>query len=138
MEHQDLGPESGLAIVERGYAALQRDDVAAFLPLCATDIEWVYPAVEGLLYGGTWRGHDGVLAFLAAHDAAEEMLDFRIEELVAQGDRVVALGFFRGRALATGRVWETRFVHAITLRDGRWARLEDYFDTAAAMAARTG
>lgn len=137
-EDHDLGPESRQAIVERGYAALDRDDVAAFVALCAPDIEWVYPAVDGLLYGGTWRGHEGVVAFLEAHDAAEEILDFRIEELVAQGDRVVALGFFRGRALATGREWQTRFVHSITLRDGLWARVEDYFDTAAAMAARTG
>ena len=130
--------ETALTIVESGYAALERDDIPGFLELCAPDVEWLYPAPGLLPYGGSWIGRDGVAAFFEAHDAAEEILEFRVEELIAHAGRVVAVGLFRGRALPAGGEWATRFAHVITLRDERWLRLEAFFDTAAALAARRG
>jgi ketosteroid isomerase-like protein len=131
----DMNEAGNLAVVEEGYSLLERDDVAGFLELCAADAEWLYPAEGKLPYGGTWRGRDAVAAFFDAHDAAEEILELRFDDFLVQADRVVALGLFRGRAKPNGAVWETRFVHVITLYDGRWRRFEAYFDTATALEA---
>lgn len=127
-----------LEVVRRVYDALEQDDVAALLGLCDPTVEWSYPAEGVLPYGGSWRGADGTAGFLEAHDAAEEILDFHVDEMVANGDRVVVYGFFRGRAKPSGVTWETRFVHTIALLDGRMRRLEACFDTAAAVAAHGG
>lgn len=126
---------ANLALVERGYEALERDDIPALLELCAPEAEWRYPAEGELPYGGRWLGRDAIKQFMDTHEEAEEILDFRIDDMLAGDDRVVVLGFFRGRAKPTGRVWETRFVHTVDVGNGQWLRLEAYFDTAAALRA---
>jgi ketosteroid isomerase-like protein len=124
-----------LEVARRVYHALENDDVAGLLRLCSEDIEWRYPAESLLGYGGVWTGPDATVRFLDAHDAAEEVLDFRVDDLVAGADRVLGLGFFRGRAKDSGTIWQTRFVHDLTIRTGKLVVFEAYFDTAAAVAA---
>ena len=125
-----------LETVERFYAALEADDVDGVVALCADDVEVQYPADGALPYGGTWAGQDGVGQFLEAHDAAEEILEFQPGRMVADGQLVVVLGRFTGRARSSGSEWSTAFVHALTVTDGRVQRWEAFFDTAAALAAR--
>lgn len=120
---------------EQLYAALDADDVSPFLDLCADEVVVAYPAQGSLPYGGRWEGRDGTAGFLDAHDAAEEILVFEVRRFVADGELVVAIGTFSGRAKPTGREWSTPFVHVLTIVDGRLHRWEAFFDTAAAVAA---
>lgn len=122
-------------VVERLYAALQADDVTGVLELCAPDVEWQYPAADLIRYGGLWRGPAGIERFLELHDELEEIVAFEPAAPIVDGQRAAVLGVFRGRSLQTDRSWETRFVHVITVRDGRVERFEAFFDTAAAMEA---
>ena len=124
------------AAAEELYAALEADDVPRILELCAEDVSVRYPAEGRLPYGGTWVGRIGVEGFLDAHDAAEEILEFEVRRMVADGDTVIALGHFVGRAKPGGGEWSTDFVHHLTIVDGRLRRWEAFFDTAAAVAAR--
>jgi len=120
---------------EQLYAALDGDDVSPFLDLCADTVVVDYPANGSLPYGGRWEGRDGVAAFLDAHDAAEEILAFEVRRFVADGDLVVAIGEFTGRAKPSGREWSTPFVHLLTIADGRLHHWQAFFDIAAATAA---
>ncbi len=123
-------------IVEQFYAALDADDVDAMLALCADDIVIGYPAADRLTYGGEWHGREAVAVFLDTHEEAEEILEFAPTSMVTEGDVVVVLGDFRGRARATGREWSTRFVHVMRVEGSKVRRWESFFDTAAALAAR--
>jgi ketosteroid isomerase-like protein len=59
-------------------------------------------------------------------------------EYVAQGDRVLVVGFAKGKITATNRRFEDHFVFDITLRDGKLAHIREYIDTQAlAGAAQT-
>lgn len=131
-----MSDSENAGLLKQAYELLIRDDVPGFLKRCARDAEWHYPEVAQLPYGGRWPGHHGIERFLETHDEAEEILDFRPEEYIVEGDRVVALGYFQGRAKPQGRIWDTRFVHVVTFRDGNIQRFEAYFDTAAAVEAR--
>ena len=124
------------ATAEALYAALEAEDVPRILGLCADDVSVRYPADGRLPYGGSWEGRRGVEQFLDAHDAAEEILEFEVRRMVADGDTVIAIGHFAGRAKPDGREWSTEFVHELTITDGRLRRWEAFFDTAAAVAAR--
>jgi len=42
------------------------------------------------------------------------------------------IGHMRCRARATGREYESDFVHLVTLRDGQSTRFQEFFDTYAA------
>jgi hypothetical protein len=59
-------------------------------------------------------------------------------EFVAQGDRVLVVGFARGKVRATDKPFEDDWVFAITVRDGKLTRVREYVDTQAlARAAET-
>ena len=52
-------------------------------------------------------------------------------EFVAQGDRVLVIGFARGRIKATNRTWEDDWVFAVTVRNGKMTTIREYIDTQA-------
>jgi hypothetical protein len=60
-------------------------------------------------------------------------------EYVAQEDRVLVLGFAKGRIKATNKTWEDDWVFAITVRDGKLTNIREYIDTQAlARASKMG
>ena len=64
-------------------------------------------------------------------------------EYVAQGDRVLVIGFAKGKVKATNKAFEDHFVFAITVRGGKLTNIREYIDTqalarAAQTAARAG
>lgn len=120
---------------EQLYAALDGDDISSFLDLCADDVVVEYPAHASLPWGGRWEGRDGVESFLNTHDASEQILAFEVHRFVPEGNLVVAIGDFTGRAKETGREWSTPFVHLLTIAEGRLRHWRAFFDTAAAAAA---
>ena len=124
-----------IELAERLYAAADEDDPEPFLALCAPDAVISYPAKGRLAYGGEWRGAAEIRSFLAAHDAAEEILVFEPFEMIARGQTVVVLGQFEGRAKPGTRTWSTRFVHVLSFDDGLLERWEAFFDTATAVQA---
>ena len=52
-------------------------------------------------------------------------------EFVAQGDRVLVVGFSRGRVKATNRTFEDHWVFAFTVRNGKVTNIREYIDTLA-------
>jgi hypothetical protein len=52
-------------------------------------------------------------------------------EFIAQGDRVLVVGFARGRIKATNRTFEDDWVFAITVRNGTLTNIREYIDTQA-------
>ena len=54
-----------------------------------------------------------------------------LREFVAQGDKVVVLGHYVWHVKATGKEWASDFVHALSVRDGKITRVQEYTDTAA-------
>jgi uncharacterized protein len=124
-----------LDIVRGWYQALEADDLPTAIALCSSEIELRYPAAGRLPYGGTWEGPEGVEHWAGAHDSMEEILEFETDDPIVDGDRTAVPGHFRGRSRQSGREWETRFVHVLTVRDGHLVRFEAHFDTAAAVEA---
>jgi hypothetical protein len=55
----------------------------------------------------------------------------RAPEFVAQGDRVLMVGFARGIVKAANRTFEDHFVFAITVRNGKVTNIREYIDTQA-------
>jgi uncharacterized protein len=52
-------------------------------------------------------------------------------EFIAQGDRVVVVGFATGKMKATNRRFEDHWVFAITVRNGKVKNIREYVDTQA-------
>ena len=57
---------------------------------------------------------------------------------MAQGDRVLVVGFAKGKIKATNKTFEDDWIFAITVRDGQLTKIREYIDTQAlARASQT-
>jgi ketosteroid isomerase-like protein len=135
-----MSTEKNVQIVKDFFAAIGRGDKEGLLALVAEDIEWIIPGEDWPL-AGTHRGHAGLADLL---ETASRSIETSTEprEFVAQGDRVLVVGFARGRIKATNKTFEDDWIFAITVRDGRLTKIREYVDTqalarAARMDART-
>ena len=52
-------------------------------------------------------------------------------EFVAQGDRVLVVGFAKGKIKATNKTFRDDWVFAITVRNGKLTNIREYVDTQA-------
>ncbi|HEX3372190.1 MAG TPA: nuclear transport factor 2 family protein, partial [Candidatus Acidoferrales bacterium] len=98
-----MGTAENLQIVKDGYAAFGRGDVPGLIALMAEDVVWEIPG-EGLPLAGTYRGQEGVASFFQKLGGLTEILDFQAREFLAEGDRVLVVGWERVKVKATGRV----------------------------------
>jgi hypothetical protein len=125
-----MSTEKNVQAVKDFFAAIGRGDKEGLLALVAEDIEWIIPGEDWPL-AGTHRGRAGVAA---AFQKASEEVPFSYPEppeYVAQGDRVLVIGFAKGEIKATNKAFEDHFVFAITVRDGKLANIREYIDTQA-------
>ena len=87
--------EENVQTVKDFFAAMGGDDREALLALVAEDIEWIIPGEDWPL-AGTHRGHAGLADLLqTASKSMETSTEPR--EFVAQGDRVLVVGFATGK-----------------------------------------
>lgn len=122
-------------LVQTFYTALGRGDIPAVLAVLAPDLEWT-EAERFPYYGGTWRSPQAVVDNLLL-PLARDWEDFvaRVDNFVAQDDRVVAFGTYSGTYRQTGRSMSAPFAHSWTARDGGLSRFTMYTDTAKVLEA---
>jgi ketosteroid isomerase-like protein len=122
--------QKNVQIVKDFFAAMGGSDRQGLLALCAEDIEWIIPG-EGWPLAGTHRGHAGLADLLQKASKNMETSFPKPPEFVAQGDRVLVVGFARGKVKATHKTFEDHFVFAITVRNGKLTNIREYVDTQA-------
>lgn len=122
--------QENVQIVKDAFAAIGRGDMQGLLALSAEDIEWIIPGEKWPL-AGTRRGHAGLADLFQTLSETMETSLMEPREFVAQGDRVLVVGFARGRIKATNRTWEDDWVFAITVRNGKLTHIREYIDTQA-------
>jgi len=124
-----MSTQGNVQTVKSFFAAMGRGDKPGLLALSAEDIEWIIPGQDWPL-AGTHRGHQGLADLL--QKACEMETSFpEPPEFVAQGDRVLMVGFATGKVKATNRTFEDHFVFAMTVRNGKVTNIREYIDTQA-------
>jgi uncharacterized protein len=124
-----MSTEKNVQTVKDFFAAMGRGDQEGLLALVAEDIDWIIPGEDWPL-AGTHRGHAGLADLLqTASKSIETSTEPR--EFVAQGDRVLVVGFAKGKIKATNKTFEDHFVFAITVRGGKLTNIREYIDTQA-------
>jgi uncharacterized protein len=125
-----MSTEKNVQTVKNFFAAIGRSDKEGLLALVAEDIEWIIPGEDWPL-AGTHRGHEGLADVLQKASAKVETSFPEPPEFVAQGDRVLVIGFARGKIKATNKTFEDHWVFAITVRNGKVTKIREYIDTQA-------
>jgi ketosteroid isomerase-like protein len=129
--------EGNIQVVKDFLAALGDRDKQGLLALAAEDIEWIVPGEDWPLVG-TYHGHAGLEALLQKANEAVETSYPEPPEFIAQGDRVLVVGFATGKIKATNKTFEDHWVFVITVRNGKLTKVREYVDTQAMARASSG
>ncbi len=121
--------EENIQAVRDFFSAIGSGDKQRLQALCAEDIEWIIPGKDWPL-AGTHRGYSGL------EDVLQKGSELEISsptppEYVAQGDRVLVVGFAQGKVKATNKTFEDDWVFAITVQNGKLTKIREYVDTQA-------
>jgi uncharacterized protein len=125
-----MSTAENLRLVKDGYAAFGRGDLPGLLSLLAEDVVWDMPG-DGLPIAGSYRGRDGVASFFEKLRQQADILEFQPREFLADGDRVLVVGWERMKIKATGRGADIDWVMSFTIRNGKIAAFRQYTDTKA-------
>jgi ketosteroid isomerase-like protein len=106
------------------FAAWEAADADALAPLFHDDGEYHDPLKDGPLIGVEAVVEGNRPAMRALRDCA-----IRVDREVEQGDVVLVEGRFESQLAETGGRLDFDFMAVAELRDGRIARLAEYFDT---------
>jgi ketosteroid isomerase-like protein len=124
-----MSTEENIQTVKNFFAAMGSGDRHRVLSRVAEDIEWIIPGEDWPL-AGTHRGHAGLANLL---EAASKSMETSTEprEFVAQGDRVLVVGFAKGKIKATNKTFRDDWVFDITVQTGKLTKIQEYIDTQA-------
>jgi ketosteroid isomerase-like protein len=119
------GPRSGVRrdglrrVLRSGWAAAPRKDWRLMFVRYSTDVLWEIPEeFQTLGFAACYCGHEGLVQGLEQFSEAFESWEIRPARAFDLGDRVLALGRFRGKARASGVEWEQEFSQLVTLEKG--------------------
>ena len=125
-----MSTEENVLIVKKWFEAIGRRNMQGLLALSAEDIEWIIPGEDWPL-AGTHRGHAGLLAVNKKASEEIEITHPAPPEYVAQGDRVMVIGSATGKVKAANKPFKDNWVFAITVQNGKVAKIREYIDTQA-------
>jgi hypothetical protein len=113
------------------YAAFARKDLESVQSLFDANVEW--NAAENFIYadGNPYIGHDAVMTGIFKR-LAQDWTEFSVtaEEILGDGNLVIARGRFRGTFKDNGASVDAQFVQVFQLEGGKITKVQMYTDTA--------
>jgi uncharacterized protein len=122
--------------VRRIFEAFARGDVAYILDQLAEDARFVSHLDPIVPWAGEFKGTDDVAQFFQALGGSIEVMDHPVNEIVAQGDTVVATGTVTFQVRATGKSGSSSWVYIWKLVNGRVQSYDQFNDADLAEAFR--
>lgn len=113
------------------------DAAEAWLDLMADDVEVfsLGAGAPGIEFTRGGRGRAVAERYLSDLRENWEMVEYEIDEYVAEGDRIVSIGRCAFRNRHTRKVARTPKVDVYRFRDGRVVEFREYYDTAGLLEA---
>ena len=109
--------EHNKAVLEKGNAAITKGDIEGFLSQCTEDTQWVFVGER------TLQGKEAVRQYMAT--VYVEPPKFTVENLIAEGDFVVAMGTIHLKD-ENGEMASHSYCDVWRFRDGKIAGLKAF------------
>jgi hypothetical protein len=108
-----------------------------WISICDQNIRFgsIAEPLKAVAYMASYCSRDELGQYFAGITSDWEMLEYRVDHFVAQGDRVVMLGHCVWRAKQSGKVVSTPKADSWRFADGKAVEFYEYFDTAQVMRA---
>ena len=128
-----------MEVVRRAYEALNRGGAEAVISegLWSPELVWDF-SPSGIPGLGVYRGFDEIRTFFEKDWFGAfpfEEWEVEVDELIDNGDQVIAVSRQRGRGGTSGVEAELEQAFIVTVRDGEIVQVEGYLDRDAALEA---
>lgn len=130
-----MNAQDNKQFVMDGYREFERGDLPQMLERFHDDAHWVGPQADTIPFCSCFRGKTEVEQFFAELAASVQPVRFVTTAFIAEGDKVVVTGEATWQVRSTGLSYDSPWVNVFTLRDGKIARTDAYYDTAPAERA---
>lgn len=127
--------QDNIITTQKLFEAFGAGDVPGILEYVNDDIVIEFYGPPTIPYAGIYRGREAARGFFETVLSSVEIHQFEPQEMLADADKVVVTGHLNLKAISTGGVIDSDFVHVITLTNNKWSRFRDFMDTAKAVAA---
>lgn len=112
------------------YRLFGEGNVPAILELLTNDIKWTCPGPTTILpYARVYKGKKEVAEFFKLINDNKEFPKFEVREYIAEGDKVVALGYWDAKSKKTGKPYSGDWAMVFNFRDGKISEHREYYDT---------
>jgi uncharacterized protein len=127
---------TNVEVAQTLYQSFFRGDLTSILNSMHDDVDWIWYGPKAVPWAGHHQGREAVRNFFTQVATHAEVLSYEPREFIAGEHGVVTvLGWQRVKAKATGQVWESAWTHIFTIRDGKFVRVREFYDSAAIAAA---
>ena len=134
--------DSNVAVLKEAYRRwheTKAGSVAHWLALMTDDVKFrsLAEGAKPMEFTRTSICKDDVERYFAGLTDDWQMIYYRMDEYISQGDRVVALGSCSFRHKRTGKILETPKADFHKFRDGKICEFFELYDTAQALSVAT-
>ncbi|OFX59695.1 MAG: hypothetical protein A2066_14020 [Bacteroidetes bacterium GWB2_41_8] len=91
---------------------------------------WNYNGSDLIPYSGTYKGKNEVVKFIGNIVSNVEILDFKVEQILNNGNAVVVLGSEKQKIKQNGKILEQKWVQVYTVENGLITKMEEFANTA--------
>ena len=133
-----MSEQQNVALIQKCLESFGRGDVPTILDHCTGDCEFYCPGPSAIPYTGRKKGLAEIQSYFDQLIGTQSDPNLSIDEFVAQGDSVVAIGRYKARITATGKSIDSPVVLTFKVQDGKIARHMVIGDTAALAASYSG
>lgn len=112
------------------YQLFGEGNVTSILELLTSDIKWTCPGPKEILpYARVYKGKNEVGEFFKLISENKEFPKFEPREFIAEGNKVVALGYWEAKSRKTGKPYSGEWAMAFYFREGKIYEHREYYDT---------
>lgn len=91
---------------------------------------WNYNGSALIPYSGTYKGKDEVVKFIGSIVSNVEILDFKVDQIIASRKTVVVFGSEKQKIKKNGKILEQKWVQVYTVENGLITKMEEFANTA--------
>lgn len=116
--------------VSKMLQAFGKGDMEALKNTLSENTVWHYNGSDAIPYSGTFKGKDGAVKFISAIMGSVDILDFKVNQLLANGKTVVVLGSEKQKIKKNGKVLEQDWVQVYTVENNLITHMEEFANSA--------
>jgi ketosteroid isomerase-like protein len=128
LQEVTMNEQKNIELVQQAYGDYARGDFDHLLSCMTPQVDWEIPDVPGLSFTGKRHGSDQVRQYFQLANDDMRVREFTPKEFIAQGNKVIVLGYGAWTAKNSGQDFESDWVHVFTIEDGRIAAFREFMD----------